>query len=122
MKKIFEKVAIASILLSNSVASSFADLKQTQDPTSVTTGGPTTGSLVVLVRNGINWAIGLIALVAVVILIISGVKYITSNGDEKKVEEAQKGIINAIIGLVICFLAVLIVNFVLQTVGGLQTT
>jgi hypothetical protein len=122
MKKIFEKVAIASILLSNSVANSFAALTSTEPPTSVATGGPTSGSLVVLARNGINWAIGLIALVAVVILIVSGVKYITSNGDEKKVEEAQKGIINAIIGLVICFLAVLIVNFVLQTVGGLQTT
>lgn len=61
----------------------------------------------------LNWAIGLVALVAVAVLIFSGVKYVTSNGDEKKVEEANKGIVNAIIGLVICFVAVMVVNFVI---------
>jgi TRAP-type C4-dicarboxylate transport system permease small subunit len=64
----------------------------------------------------LNWAIGLIALIAVVMLIWSGVQYITAGGDEGKVEKATKGITNAIIGLVICFLSVLIVNFVIAKI------
>jgi heme/copper-type cytochrome/quinol oxidase subunit 2 len=115
MKKVFEKVAVSTILFGNTVMSSLANLDSTGKSTVIDTGGPKGGDLVTFAQNAINWAVGLIALIAVVILIISGVKYITSNGDEKKVEEAQKGIVNAIIGLVICFLAVLIVNFVIVT-------
>lgn len=72
--------------------------------------------LIPFIRSTLNLLIGLSALVAVVILVYSGVQYIVAAGDDNKVEKATKGITYAIVGLVICFISVLIVNFVLSSV------
>lgn len=64
----------------------------------------------------INWAIGLAALASVVMLIASGYMYITANGDEGKVDKATKTLTFAIIGLVVCFIAVILVRFVITKV------
>jgi len=74
------------------------------------------GTLLDLISNLINWAIGIAALVCVVVLIASGYKYITAAGDENKVESATKTLTFAIIGLVVCFIAVILVRFVLGEV------
>ena len=74
------------------------------------------GDLLNIVINMMNFAITLIALVAVAFLVWNGVQYIMAGGDEGKVEKATKGITNAIIGLVICFLSVVIVNFVVTKI------
>lgn len=66
----------------------------------------------------INWAIGIAALAAVVMLIASGYMYITANGDEGKVEKATKTLTFAIIGLIVCFIAVMLVRFVLTSFLG----
>lgn len=78
--------------------------------------GPQGENLITFIVNLINWIVGAVALIAVVMLIWNGVQYITAGGDEGKVEKATKGITNAIIGLVICFIAVLIVRFVIDRV------
>ena len=70
--------------------------------------------LMPLIYDLINWAIGIAALICVVVLIFSGYKYITAAGDEGKVESATKTLTFAIIGLVVCFIAVILVKFVLQ--------
>ncbi len=62
----------------------------------------------------LNWLIGFGALICVVMLVFSGYMYMTAGGDEGKVQKAQKSLTNAIIGLVICFVAVMLVNFVLK--------
>lgn len=64
----------------------------------------------------INLVVGLAALVCVGILIFSGYMYITAAGDETKVEKAGKSLTYAIVGLVICFIAVILVEFVLKNV------
>ncbi len=72
--------------------------------------------LLPFIKSALNTVIGLSALVAVAILVYSGIQYILAAGDDGKVEKATKGITYAIIGLVICFISVLIVNFVLTNV------
>jgi len=76
-----------------------------------TAGG---GSLIDFIQDALNLVIALAALVAVGILVYSGIQYILASGDEGKIEKATKGITYAIVGLVICFISVLIVNFVLS--------
>ena len=66
----------------------------------------------------LNLAIGLAALVCVAVLIGSGYMYITASGDETKVEKATKSLTYAIIGLVICFISAILVEFVLKQVLG----
>lgn len=62
----------------------------------------------------INWAIGFAAVIAVIMLIAAGFMYITANGDEGKIKKATTTLTFAIVGLVVCFIAVLLVNFVLK--------
>ena len=81
------------------------------------TEGTTAGSLNDLIRILLNTGIIMAAVVAVIYLIINGIKYMTSSGDSQKTEEAQKGISNALIGLIICLAAALVVNFVLAKLG-----
>ncbi len=61
------------------------------------------------VTNTILYIVGIIA---VIMLIIGGIKYVVSGGDSKKVTDAKNTVLYAIIGLVIAFLAFAIVNFV----------
>ena len=75
-----------------------------------------TGDLKSWVSDVINLAIGLAALVCVVVLIASGYQYITASGDESKIEKATKSLTYAIVGLVICFISVILVQFVLRNV------
>ena len=63
------------------------------------------------VTNTILYIVGIIA---VIMLIIGGIKYVISGGDSKKVTDAKNTVLYAIIGLVIAFLAFAIVNFVIS--------
>lgn len=65
--------------------------------------------------NTVLMAVGLIA---VIMLILGGLRYITSGGDAKKVTDAKNTILYAIIGLIISVLSYAIVNFVLSTIGA----
>ena len=71
--------------------------------------------LIKKVVNLLLWAIGIIS---VIMIIIGGVRYATSNGDSNQVTAAKNTIMYAVIGLVIAIFAYAIVNFVLfQTAG-----
>ena len=60
--------------------------------------------------------IAALGLVAVVVMIIGGYNYMTSSGDSSKVEKAKKTILYGLIGLIVCALAFVIVNFVIGTI------
>ena len=66
--------------------------------------------------------IGVLALVAVIVIIFAGVQYTTSAGDAGKVKKAKDSILYGIIGLVIAILAFAIVNFVLSSLTKKPTT
>lgn len=68
------------------------------------------------VNNILNAVIGALGLVAVVVIIIGGVSYMTSGGDAGKVKTAKNTILYGVIGLVICVLAFAIVNFVINNI------
>lgn len=54
-------------------------------------------------------------------LLMGGIKYITSGGDDKAIMEAKKIITNALIGMLIVFVAFWIVR-ILETVLGIEIT
>ncbi len=56
----------------------------------------------------------IVGIVAVIMIIIGGVKYITSNGNSERTNEAKNTILYAIIGLVIVAIAQIIVQFVIH--------
>lgn len=61
-----------------------------------------------------NTILYIVGIIAVIMLIIGGIKYVISGGDAKKVTDAKNTILYAIIGLVIAFFAYAIVNFVIS--------
>ncbi len=71
----------------------------------------------------IRIVMGFLGLVAVVIILIGGFKWMTAAGNEDKVGEAKKMIVAGIIGLVVILFAFAIVSFVVsQLVNASSTT
>lgn len=67
------------------------------------------------VIRGVITLLSVIAgIAAVIMIIISGLKYITSNGDSQAVSSAKSTLIYAIVGLVVVAVAQFIVRFVLK--------
>ena len=62
----------------------------------------------------INVALGFLGILATVIILLGGFKWMTSQGNSDKVEEAKNLIKNGIIGLVIIFSAFAISSFVIS--------
>ena len=56
----------------------------------------------------------IVGIIAVIMLIWGGIRYVVSGGDSKKVTDAKNTILYAIIGLIISFLAYAIVRFVVN--------
>ena len=75
---------------------------------------PETTSFTDSIITIINWVIGILGLVCVIVIIIGGVNYMTSSGEAGKVKKAKDTILYGIIGLVVCILAFAIVNFVIS--------
>ena len=66
------------------------------------------------VKGIINAIIGALGIVAVIVMIIGGVTYMTSAGDAGKVKKAKDTILYGAIGLIIVMLSFAIVNWVIQ--------
>ncbi len=65
-------------------------------------------------KNIIQIALGVIGAFALLSMTLSGFKYITSGGSPEKTSEAKKGIIFALVGLMIAIMAEAIVAFVVN--------
>jgi len=73
-----------------------------------TTQGP---SVDTVIRNVVNLLSFVVGVVAVIMMIIGGLKYITSSGDTSNLSSAKNTILYAVIGLVFVALAQTIVFF-----------
>lgn len=65
------------------------------------------------IKTIVNIMLFLLGAIAVIMIIIGGIRYTTSNGDASSVKGAKDTILYAVIGLVVAILAYAIVNFVL---------
>jgi hypothetical protein len=77
------------------------------------TNGPSVESIIRLSLNLLSLIIGV---VAVVMIMVGGLRYITSGGDSGKTASAKDTILYAVIGLVVVALAQIVVKFVLKKV------
>ena len=70
----------------------------------------------------INVAIGVIAVAAVVIIILSVQRFMTASGDPGQIERAKNMLIWSVVALVVSILAWAIVNFVTGVISSGQNT
>ena len=66
----------------------------------------------------VNIMLFIVGAVAVIMLIIGGIRYVTSNGAQDQVTAAKNTIMYAIIGIIVAVLAYAIVNFVVKGLAG----
>lgn len=71
----------------------------------------------ILIKNLINAALVLAGATTLVFIIYSGIKFITSRGDQQAVADARKTLTFAIIGLFIIFLSFFIVALLSKVTG-----
>lgn len=71
-----------------------------------------------LAANITNIAFFAIGILAVIMIIISGLRYITSAGDAGKAKSSRQMLTNSLIGIVIAVLAYAIVSFVIEKLGA----
>jgi hypothetical protein len=93
-----------------------ANLDVTSNCQSGVTGQDATAEINALIADVINIFSLVVGVVAVIMIIIGGFRYITSGGDSSNVSGAKNTILYAIIGLVIVALSQTIVRFVLGRV------
>lgn len=67
------------------------------------------------IKTIINVVLGMVGIIAVVVIIIGGISFITSQGDPGKVTKARNTILYGAVGVVVALLAFAIVNFVLNS-------
>lgn len=75
----------------------------------------------------INWVLGILALIAVVLILVGGFRWMTAGGNEEKIESAKKTLYASLIGLVIILagwgISVYVINNLLDfTNAGGDTT
>jgi heme/copper-type cytochrome/quinol oxidase subunit 2 len=73
-----------------------------------------TESISDLVRIIINTLLIIIGMISVVMIVLGGIRYTTSNGEASQVKGAKDTILYAVIGLIVAIMAFAIVNFVVD--------
>jgi len=80
------------------------------------TAGLGSADLVTTIASLIRVGLGFLGVIAVVIILIGGFKWVTAGGEDEKVKKAKKYIYQGLIGLVICLAAYAIATFALTQV------
>ena len=81
-----------------------------------TASGKTEVEILKAIRTVVNALLTLVGVIAVVFVIIGGVRYITSQGDESAAAQAKLTIIYALLGIVVIILSAVIVNLVIDSI------
>lgn len=75
------------------------------------------GSLIGTINTVVTWFLTLAGAIAVIYLIYGGILYITAGGDAEKATKGRTALINAIIGIIIIALAIVIVQWVVSIIN-----
>jgi len=70
------------------------------------------------ITNIVNILLFLAGAIAVIVIIIGGIRYVMSSGDAGQVQSAKNTILYAVVGLVVVIMAYAIVNFVINQFQG----
>lgn len=120
MKVLKQQLITAALLLATlfgvaalPVATTYAVNPAQQVGDGVTTAGGTNDQqLKPQIANVINVLLFIVGAVAVIMIVLGGLRYVLSNGDSSQVTAAKNTVMYAVIGLVVALLGYAIVNFV----------
>ena len=117
MKKIITGLLLFAPMMASAQDANFG----VDDPALINTGLGTKG-LKETIGAILNVLLTFLGIIAVLIILLGGFKWMTSQGNTEKVDEAKKLIGAGVVGLVIILAAYAIVRFVLTTVFDATAT
>jgi tetrahydromethanopterin S-methyltransferase subunit G len=98
-----------------------SDIKAQLDNTASNIGLKPTGNrgtdLKIIISNVIKVVLTFLGIIAIIMIIIGGLMWMTSGGNEDRVKKARGILVNAIIGLFIVLLAYVITYWVVNVLG-----
>ena len=77
-------------------------------------GGSEASGLPATIKNTINILLYVAGVIAVIIIVIGGIRFVTSEGDANSANKAKNSVVFAAVGLVLAVIAYAIVNLVLS--------
>mgnify|MGYP000853615305 FL=1 len=107
-------VMISNVLDNQAHAEGAADLIQKGADS---TGQKDSRSAGDLAKDFVNIMLFAVGILAVIMIIWGGIRYVLSGGDSGAVSSAKKTILYAVVGLIVAILAYAIVNFVITTIA-----
>jgi len=81
-------------------------------------GAAQSDELAPIIQNVINTLFVVLGMIAVIMIVIGGIRYATSGGDSSQTKAAKDTILYAVIGLIVAIMSYAIVNFVLERLKG----
>lgn len=114
MKKLLAPVTAAFASWSMLVASAYAALPE---PTADIPGLENDVDIKQAIVNLITQVLDFVLIIAVIFVIVAGIRLIVSGGDEGEKDKAKKTIIYVIVGIIVVLFARVIVSFVNNLVG-----
>lgn len=141
IKKIALSTGVCSVVIAGMVAPSASALSSSQSLQTLAVGvsaqdqvkkgidnaGGTVNNFNIgtAITNIVNIMLYALGAIAVIMIVVGGIRYTTSNGDSNGIQSAKNTILYAVAGLVVAILAYAIVNFVVSNLlgsGGSQST
>ncbi|MBU1178112.1 pilin [Patescibacteria group bacterium] len=95
-------------------ASTNSDPLKVLNETAKQSGQTSSRDLPEVVGNIIQWVLGIVGIVLLVMFVYGGVLYATSAGNEDKVDTAKKVMLYAIIGVIIIALAFVLTRYIIS--------
>ena len=78
---------------------------------------PNSNALINIIRDAINILSFAVGVIAIILLILNGIKFVLSQGNANTVSAARSGIINSLIGVAVVAVAQTFVIFVLNRIN-----
>jgi hypothetical protein len=123
MKNLSKKIAVALVVPAVAITMSLAAAPvgaQINKGITAAGGAENTASVNVegTVLSVVNWLLFAVGVIAVIMLIWGGIRYVISGGAADKVKDAKNTILYAIVGLIVAILGYALVNWVISIVGS----
>jgi hypothetical protein len=123
-KAILSLMVFAAVLLPAASAFAYNPFGKSVCPGGVTDSSAvckSAGGDPLTTKNGLIWKVTIViasvaGIVAVIVLVIGGIRFISSNGDAEQIKQAKNTIVYAIIGLAVIVLGQSIIMFVLSRI------
>lgn len=80
------------------------------------------GSVFGIIRNIMNWLLGLVGILGVIGFAIAGILYLTAAGDDDRISTAKNAMMYSIIGVIVALVGLVVLRAASSMLGGSNST